>query len=410
MAYVEFKEVTDSSVTVRLNDLDTNVNYERKIMWMVYITIEDIKYGWDDSVAAGSSASNWCTIENLEQKTEYNIQAVVYKKSTGEVVNQYLFDSFTTSKRETQIEVGNIGYYSVDVRLINLQDVNYRREILWSYSDGGEKIYSGSTVDNAHVSESTKLTISGLLPATNYTIFAVVWNYDTNVIVNDDLMFEVTTADPDTSSDPSQRSIIVGEITATSVEIDFSGTDITWSNHKLNIWLNGVLKYSDEKWEYEDPCTVIITNLTPGADYTVRISFYDSYTGKEIDFGKTTYFRTFNIQPFNFTYKGAELDSDGNLKPLTGYEKESGLYFYLLAKEWRRLCNKINTARTKIKGQDEYGFTYVNIDDYFYASIYNEAVDALWFYRQLPKVKPGDNISADLLNVLKDTVNEILGF
>lgn len=92
------------------------------------------------------------------------------------------------------------------------------------------------------------------------------------------------------------------------------------------------------------------------------------------------------------------------------YTKRSGRAFNLTADEWNELTSNINEVR-RYRGYSNYSFTTAYSGDNFTAKMYNQAVNAIkgisGYGTYIYTVSKGEEVTADLLNDLRDELNAV---
>ncbi|MFD0587838.1 hypothetical protein ACFQZE_07470 [Paenibacillus sp. GCM10027627] len=105
-----------------------------------------------------------------------------------------------------------------------------------------------------------------------------------------------------------------------------------------------------------------------------------------------------NLRPENFSWTNV---------------KQANQPFNVLASEWNGLTTRINDFRV-YRGKTAYGFTTVTTGNTFYASVFNQAVNAiLGINNPSPTISPpsikqsGNTITAADINRLRDSINSV---
>jgi hypothetical protein len=142
-----------------------------------------------------------------------------------------------------------------------------------------------------------------------------------------------------------------------------------------------------------------------------------SYSGAEITYQIGIYVTTLPSEDFQWTYAGMKKNADGTYEPVLGENKDASLFFYVTADEWNEYVTKL----CEVKDQDGAGAgaeilpeLLVEKDDVFTAKLYNNMLGVLCYVDGISiegvpedqQVHPGDNITAQRLNDIKNRLNE----
>ena len=155
----------------------------------------------------------------------------------------------------------------------------------------------------------------------------------------------------------------------------------------VHVYADPSTGYKFSKWEIITPTNLTLTTISSG-DPTIA-----SFTMPSQAVSIKAYYTTNRPAYFSWTY-----------------DKSSGGSFNLTATEWNNLCSNINAVRV-YKGLSVYSFTTASSGNIFYASMYNEAVDAIQgisgYGAYLSTVSSNSIIYASQMNSLVSELNAI---
>lgn len=192
------------------------------------------------------------------------------------------------------------------------------------------------------------------------------------------------------------------EVTKNSIRVYASVDSGNVSYINVAIYENSPRRYL-QTVKYYGGSSYNFTGLKENTEYYFEVRSYFTING--VDLGSVDYYG--NDSRYTFTARTLR-GKPNNWSWYTA--KVSGNAFNITYSEWNDFCNRINEFRN-YKGLNNYPFTTVRKGDIFYASYFNQAVNAIW--AMSPSISPpstvssGDTVTAYMFNRLRDSLNSV---
>lgn len=317
------------------------------------------------------------------------------------------------------IEIGTVTTNSFEVRVIDLP-IGYAKMLYW-YLDGNSIFTTGVIPAK---SESSWEEFTDLSPNTSYVLRVDV--KDLNGTKVDEIEEEITTnTEEEDSYIPDVESIYIQERDAddptTQIAVRARGFDeeypydweIYWYVYENNSQIQNdtdTVSAGDDRSD-----TITFSGLTPDTKYKISLRIrYEVDGSYEYHYAKDIYITT----------KSESSSSDRPDKFEWDKPKVKGQPFNITAEEWGNLLDNINAVReykgyskietTTIPNIGITKFYYPEPNDPFYATNYKQCLYAFNDMGIITDtqyaehaVEPGQPITADAINFLRDTINSV---
>jgi len=212
---------------------------------------------------------------------------------------------------------------------------------------------------------------------------------------------EYTTDNPGTTTAKSPGNLTNPATTNNTIDVRVAdGMSGNWDYIRVYAYDNGISpSYKDITYtDYQSGTRIVTwTNLSTGLQYKFNARTYYTYNSVALDsvYWSNDLYVTTISRPSDFSWPTANV--------------VSGVDFNLPFSDWNAFTQRINEFR-QYKGLSNYSFTTVSSGGTFYASVFNEARNAIYDMNSigLPSVKySGDNVNASDLNGLVSCLNAI---
>ena len=380
---------TESSLKATLSGIPAKVGFERVIDWYYKIGTASSYTKFKETKVAGSSKTTSFSVSKagLISSRPYNFKAVI-RTGKKTITTKTATGTTSATTLKSTLSMGNTyGKFAVTIK----GNIGFAREISWYYKKVNEKVYvlsSTTKISAGATATSYAKTFSGLLSNVRYNFKAVLKTGNTllkqievtGLTVRDESLVPVPVLYRVDQKIGSKELYVYWD----------SPENVNGTVYAVQYRRNGDVNWSTAANVVPFDGGSIIQIVGGNEEFEFRISATNSIAVGVVRYSEVI---------VSYVYDDFEWDT----------EKRKGEPFLLTVKEWNRLVEWVQAMFLKA-GLDigDYNMRYVQNGEAVTAECYNSAAGAINELAKttVPVTAQGNGITADSLNMLKDSLNK----